>query len=73
MRRDESQQTISVLTNDAAELAARAVGSGIARLIEAYVPQRLAGRFALRVVMVLIREVRTREVRVPVSVAPGTH
>lgn len=61
MDSNEVEKTIADLVNDAAELAARAVGCGLARLIDFYVPPRLAGRFATRVAVVLLREVKSRQ------------
>jgi hypothetical protein len=57
----DADTSIAELTEQAADLAARAVGSGLARLIAAYVPARLADRFAMRVAVVLLREVQSHE------------
>ena len=57
----EDDISITELTNNAAELAARAVACGLARLIETYVPPRLAHNFALRVAIVLLREMNVRD------------
>jgi hypothetical protein len=57
MNTNEVDRSIVELAEDAAELAARAVGCGLARLIDTYVPPRLASRFAMRVAVVLLREV----------------
>lgn len=53
--------TLTELTEQAVDLAARAMAYGIARLIDAYVPLPLADRFAMRVAVVLLREVHARE------------
>jgi hypothetical protein len=58
---DEDNISITELTNSAAELAARAVACGLARLIEAYVPPRLAQNFGLRVAIVLLRELNVHD------------
>ena len=65
MDANEVEKSIADLANDAAELAARAVGCGLARLIDLYVPPRLAGRFAMRVAVVLLREVQSRADSMP--------
>ncbi len=57
----EDDISITDLTNSAAELAARAVACGLARLIETYVPPRLAHNFALRVAVILLRELNVRD------------
>jgi hypothetical protein len=56
-----STDTLTELTEQAVDLAARAMAYGIARLIDAYVPLALADRFAMRVAVVLLREVHARE------------
>ncbi len=61
MDTNDLDRSIAELAEDAAELAARAVGCGLARLIDTYVPARLAGRFAMRVAVVLLREVQAHE------------
>ena len=63
MNRNEAANDTSMmeLAEQAADLAARAMGCGIARLIEAYIPVRLADRFAMRVAVVLLREVHAHE------------
>ena len=66
-------RSIAELAEDAAELAARAVGCGLARLIDRYVPTRLAGRFAMRVAVVLLREVQAPEVGGPSVVFRKAH
>ena len=53
--------TLTELTEQAVDLAARAMAYGIARLIDSYVPLALADRFAMRVAVVLLREVHARE------------
>lgn len=53
--------TLEELTEQAVDLAARAMAYGIARLIDAYVPGPLADRFAMRIAVVLLREVHRRE------------
>ena len=53
--------TLGELTEQAVDLAARAMAYGIARLIDAYVPLALADRFAMRIAVVLLREVHARE------------
>ena len=53
--------TLTELTEQAIDLAARAMGYGIARLADAYVPEAFADRFAMRVAVVLLREVHARE------------
>ena len=53
--------TLTELTEQAVDLAARAMAYGIARLIDTYVPLALADRFAMRVAVVLLREIHARE------------
>jgi hypothetical protein len=53
--------TLAELTEQAVDLAARAMAYGIARLIDAYVPLVLADRFAMRIAVVLLREVHARD------------
>ncbi len=67
-------KTIAELADDAAELAARAIGCGLARVIERYVPPRLANRFAMRVAVVLLRELHDADAPIPYFVVtPNTH
>jgi hypothetical protein len=73
MTTKEVDRSITELAEDAAELAARAVGCGLARLIDTYVPPRLAGRFAMRVAVVLLREVRALDAAPAAVPSPGTH
>jgi hypothetical protein len=58
---NEDDISLEELTNNAAELAARALACGLARLIETYVPRRLAHNFALRVAVILLRELNVRD------------
>jgi hypothetical protein len=53
--------TLEELTEQAVDLAARAMAYGIARLIDAYIPPALADRFAMRIAVVLLREVHASE------------
>ena len=69
----DHDRTFTDLTNDAAELAARALGCGLARLVEAYVPPRLVRRFAMRVAVALVREANAADELIPHVVARGTH
>jgi hypothetical protein len=54
---ERSATTLEELTEHAVDLAARAMAYGLARLIEAYVPEALMDRFATRIAVVLIREI----------------
>jgi len=58
---DYEPTSLSDLTEQAADLAARAVGCGLARLIERYVAPHLADHFVMRVAVVLLREVHAHE------------
>ena len=49
--------TLTELTEQAVNLAARAIAYGLARLTDTYIPPPLADRFATRVAVVLLREV----------------
>jgi hypothetical protein len=69
MTTKEVDRSITELAEDAAELAARAVGCGLARLIDTYVPPR----FAMRVAVVLLREVRALDAAPAAVPSPGTH
>ena len=69
----DRDRTIRDLVNDASELAARALGYGLARTIEAYVPPRLVGRFAMRVAVALLREVNAREDCAPHVISRRAH
>ncbi len=73
MTTKEVDRSITELAEDAAELAARAVGCALARLIDTYVPPRLASRFAMRVAVVLLREVRALDAAPAAVPSPGTH
>jgi hypothetical protein len=72
MMTKDVDRSIGELADDAAELAARAVGSGLARLIDRYVPPRLASRFAMRVAVVLLREVHALD-EGPTPTSRSTH
>jgi hypothetical protein len=61
---DHEPTSLAELAEQATDLAARAAGCALARLIERYVPPRLADRFALRVAVVLLREVHAHDVTV---------
>ncbi len=59
---DPGPNTFSDLTEEAAHLAARALGGAIAHLIARYVPSRLASDFALRVVIGMADEMNAIDI-----------
>ncbi len=63
MNTNEETMTMAGLADEAADLAARAAGCGLARLIERYVPARLAEHFAMRLAVALLREVRAHDAK----------
>jgi len=62
---------VTAFVDDASDVAAAAIGTGLAQAIHACIPERLAGCFAMRVALVLLREVEALRVAAGGAIARG--